>query len=64
MKLGNQQERLQGDLHWLAGMWEAEGWISMQTGHNPKGRYVPNCGLTNTDMEIMEDIFSSFLLEL
>jgi len=56
MKLGNQQERLQEDLHWLAGMWEAEGWFSMQRGFRSKDRYslVLNCGLANTDMEIID----------
>jgi len=56
MELDNQQERLQGDLHWIAGMWEAEGWFSMQIGCNPKGRYIPNCGLANTDMEIITEV--------
>lgn len=55
MELGNQQERLHENLHWLAGMWEAEGWFSMQKGFRKSDRYslVLNCGLANTDMEII-----------
>jgi hypothetical protein len=58
MELGNQQERLREDLHWLAGMWEAEGWFSMQKGFRTKERssLVLNCGMANTDMEIIDTV--------
>ena len=57
----NQQERLELNMNWFAGFFEAEGWFSlMKTTRIYKGNkvnmYVPVCGICNTDFIILEDI--------
>lgn len=59
--MDNQQERLELNINWFAGFFEAEGWISlMDTKRLEKGerisRYVPTCGICNTDMSISKHI--------
>lgn len=59
--MDNQQERLELNINWFAGFFEAEGWISlMNTKRIEKGervsRYVPTCGICNTDLSIAKHI--------
>jgi LAGLIDADG endonuclease len=63
----NQQERLEMNMHWFAGFFEAEGWFSLMKTNRPyKGEmrvvYVPTCGICNTDFQILEGIKRLFLL--
>ncbi len=63
--MDNQQERLELTCEWFAGFFEAEGWISlMDTKRIEKGekisRYVPTCGICNTDFSIMSLIHNLF----
>lgn len=64
--MGNQQERFDLRLAWLAGIIEGEGWVtlgfvkSLKKDKSIYPTYVPNMGLTNTDIlmvEEAEDIF-------
>lgn len=60
--MGNQQERLELDMAWLAGFWEGEGYISLcKCSHTSKRqlgniRYVPSMGICNTDYEFLPPI--------
>ena len=59
--MDNQQERLELNMHWFAGFFEAEGWFSlMKTTRVYKGKevnmYVPVCGICNTDFQILDGI--------
>ena len=59
--MDNQQERLELNMNWFAGFFEAEGWFSlMRTTRIYKGQevnmYVPVCGICNTDFIILESI--------
>ena len=61
--MDNQQERLELNMNWFAGFFEAEGWFSlMKTTRIYKGQevnmYVPVCGICNTDFVILESIES------
>lgn len=63
--MDNQQERLELNPQWFAGFFEAEGWISlMDTKRVEKGvrisRYVPTCGICNTDFQILSLIHDFF----
>lgn len=63
--MDNQQERLELNIYWFAGFFEAEGWISlMKTTRLYKGKkvnmYVPVCGMCNTDFYILESIEKLF----
>lgn len=59
--MDNQQERFDTRLAWLAGIIEGEGWISLGLVKSIKKdkssypAYVPNMGLTNTDLSIVEE---------
>lgn len=58
--MDNQQERFELELAWLAGIIEGEGWISLMLVKSAKKNgislpaYVPNIGLVNTDLSIVE----------
>ena len=58
--MDNQQERFELELAWLAGIIEGEGWISLALVKSAKRNgislpaYVPNIGLVNTDLMIVE----------
>lgn len=58
--MGNQQERFDLELSWLAGIIEGEGWVSLGFVKSLKRNgtslptYVPNIGLVNTDLVIVE----------
>ena len=60
--MGNQQERLDIDMAWLAGFWEGEGYISLtKCSHTSKRqlgrpRYVPAIGCCNTDYVFLDEI--------
>ena len=59
--MDNQQERLELNMYWFAGFFEAEGWFSlMKTTRIYKGNevnmYVPVCGICNTDFQILDGI--------
>lgn len=65
--MGNQQERFDLELSWLAGIIEGEGWISLSMIKSLKktGKYYAaftgNIGMTNTDYLIVnkvEEIFN------
>lgn len=63
--MDNQQERLELNMQWFTGFFEAEGWISlMNTKRIEKGlkiyRYVPTCGISNTDFSILNGIKDLF----
>jgi hypothetical protein len=63
--MDNQQERLELSPQWFAGFFEAEGWLSlMDTKRVEKGerisRYVPTCGICNTDFHILSLIHDLF----
>ena len=69
--MGNQQERFDLDLSWLAGIIEGEGWISLALIKSLKrnGKYYPaftgNIGMTNTDFILIDKVESIFkVLEL
>lgn len=55
--MGNQQEMVIADLHWLAGIIEGEGWFSLSRQFRVTGRvaYVPNVGVANTDKLIIAE---------
>lgn len=64
--MDNQQERLELNMHWFAGFFESEGWLSvMKTNRIYKGEkvnmYVPSCGICNTDFTILEYVKILFL---
>lgn len=58
--MDNQQERFDLELAWLAGIIEGEGWVSLalvksrKKNGNSLPAYVPNIGLVNTDLGIVE----------
>lgn len=58
--MDNQQERFDLELAWLAGIIEGEGWVSLGLVKSRKKNgdslpaYVPNIGLVNTDLSIVE----------
>lgn len=60
--MGNQQERFEIDLSWLAGILEGEGWVSLivYKSNQKNGKHTlafsPNIGITNTDMLIMGEV--------
>lgn len=60
--MDNQQERFELELAWLAGIIEGEGWISLGLVKSRKKNgislpaYVPNIGIVNTDMILMEKV--------
>lgn len=64
--MGNQQERLELELAWLAGIIEGEGWItlgfvkSMKRNKTWLPTYVPNIGVVNTDLQIMDKVQEIF----
>jgi hypothetical protein len=59
--MDNQQERFDLRLAWLAGIIEGEGWVSLVLVKSLKRdkrsypAYVPNMGLTNTDISMVEE---------
>ena len=59
--MDNQQERFDLKLAWLAGIIEGEGWVSLGLVKSLKRdksiypAYVPNMGLTNTDIGMVEE---------
>lgn len=62
--MGNQQERLELDLAWLAGILEGEGWVSLalvksnqKNGKNTPA-FSPNIGMVNCDFTIMYKVIS------
>lgn len=57
--MDNQQERIKADLNWLAGIWEGEGWFSMQrnTKKSSNGIYL-DCGVANTDISLMDSVMT------
>lgn len=70
--MGNQQERFDLELSWLAGIIEGEGWISLSMIKSLKksGKYYVafsgNIGMTNTDFVIInkvEEIFNKLELK-
>lgn len=61
--MDNQQERIKADLNWLAGIWEGEGWFSMQRNTKRKYGTIHNgiyldCGVANTDKSMMDQIMA------
>lgn len=64
--MGNQQERFDLDLAWLAGLIEGEGWVSLiyYKSNQKNGSYTPalkgNIGVVNCDLIIMDKIKSIF----
>lgn len=64
--MGNQQERFELELSWLAGIIEGEGWISLllyknnQKKGNSTPAFTPCIGMCNTDMIIVEKVKSMF----
>lgn len=57
--MGNQQERFDIELAWLAGIIEGEGWVSLIyfKSNQKNGRHTPglkgDIGITNTDLVLM-----------
>lgn len=73
--MGNQQERFEIELSWLAGIIEGEGWISLvvyknrQRYHQDKDNFTlaftPNIGMVNCDLVIVDKVKSIFdMLEI
>lgn len=64
--MGNQQERFDLDLAWLAGIIEGEGWISLALIKSLKrsGKYYPaflgSIGVTNTDFLLTDKVEEIF----
>ena len=64
--MDNQQERLDVDLAWLAGIIEGEGWISLAIvgSLKPNGAklpvFQPSIGICNTDFLIMDKVETIF----
>jgi len=64
--MGNQQERFDLELAWLAGIIEGEGWVSLSMIKSLKstGKYYVafsgNIGMTNTDFLIMDKVLEIF----
>lgn len=59
MDTDNQQETLDFDIGWLVGVWESEGWFSLRACYldgERLQRYRPECGVTNTDPEVLDNI--------
>ena len=57
--MDNQQERLEVKKAWFVGFFEAEGWICLMKVHQKYKnqmveRYVPLCGICNTDFTILK----------
>jgi hypothetical protein len=59
--MGNQQERFDLRLAWLAGIIEGEGWISLGLVRSMKRNksvlpaFVPQIGMVNTDLSIVDE---------
>ena len=66
--MDNQQERFDLRLAWLAGIIEGEGWVTLGLVKSLKRdktiypAYVPNIGLVNTDLSIVEESEEIFRL--
>jgi len=66
--MGNQQERFNLELAWLAGIIEGEGWISLTMVSSEKRNksklpaFRPLIGVTNTDLLMIEKIEEIFKL--
>jgi hypothetical protein len=64
--MGNQQERFELELSWLAGIIEGEGWVSLilYKNHQKKGNstpaFTPCIGVCNTDMIIIDKVKKMF----
>lgn len=64
--MGNQQERFELELSWLAGIIEGEGWISLilyknnQKKGNSTPAFTPCIGMCNTDMLIVDKVKHMF----
>jgi hypothetical protein len=64
--MGNQQERFNLELAWLAGIIEGEGWVSLAIISSLKKNKVkypafhPSIGVTNTDLLMIEKIEAIF----
>ncbi len=64
--MGNQQERFDLELSWLAGIIEGEGWVSLSMvkalNNNDKyyATFVGNIGMTNTDFLIVSKVKELF----
>lgn len=61
--MGNQQERLEIDLAWLAALIEGEGWVSLalvkanqKNKEKPTPAFQPNIGVVNTDLQLMDEV--------
>jgi len=64
--MGNQQERFDLELAWLAGIIEGEGWISLtccrslQKNNKYSAALVPQIGVVNTDERMMDKVRDIF----
>lgn len=64
--MGNQQERFEIDLSWLAGIIEGEGWVSLilysnqQKKGNKTPAFTPCIGVTNCDINIINKVKELF----
>lgn len=60
--MGNQQERFECNLAWLAGILEGEGWVSLslvkshQKNEKFTPSFLPNIGMVNCDFLIMNEV--------
>ena len=58
--MGNQQERLEWEISWLAAFTEGEGWISLAKNSSLQNgkryfRFDPNCGISNTAKDLIDE---------
>jgi len=66
--MGNQQERFDYRLAWLAALIEGEGWISLVLVKNYQNNgkftpgYLPTIGVVNCDFKIMDEVEDLFNL--
>jgi hypothetical protein len=58
MELGNQQERLEGDRHWLGGIVDGEGCVDLGLSPGHRGRLYlhPEIHIANTDPGMVQEI--------
>lgn len=57
--MDNQQERMESDRNWLAGIWEGEGWFTMSKRFSRTSKGISlACGIANTDFKMIDYIMN------